>query len=294
MTPRVREILEWYNGEPLGVVTNMARMLNAGFLGGSGKLAFLSESMVSQQASFKTYSTNKNYHDPVQRYKLACELGANAYIAPLGTLQSQARDFAGEVPLIVEMNQLSVEGRYQELVSFSSVKDTGCVAIQLNLDIFEYKNDLSLVSQVISEAKSQGVPTLVRGVLVKSDVIAGLDMFADFAHTVCELGAHIISLPYPELEFSSEAKQKQYRQLQVKVNKDFDRIKHLAESAFNGKRLIVFQFQAHTSVNDQSHCWKEIARGGGFGTMLNSEFWYQLAAEEASAKAKELMSLFKF
>ena len=41
MTERIQEILSWYNGDNPGTRTNIARLLNHGRLGGSGKLVIL-------------------------------------------------------------------------------------------------------------------------------------------------------------------------------------------------------------------------------------------------------------
>jgi DhnA family fructose-bisphosphate aldolase class Ia len=41
MTNRVREILSWYGSDNPGVRTNLARLLNHGRLGGTGKLIIL-------------------------------------------------------------------------------------------------------------------------------------------------------------------------------------------------------------------------------------------------------------
>ena len=41
MNDRVREILSWYANENPGVRTNLARMLNHGRLGGTGKMVIL-------------------------------------------------------------------------------------------------------------------------------------------------------------------------------------------------------------------------------------------------------------
>ena len=41
MTERVREILSWYAGSNAGTLTNLARMLNHGRLGGTGVWSLL-------------------------------------------------------------------------------------------------------------------------------------------------------------------------------------------------------------------------------------------------------------
>ena len=40
-TDRVREILSWYGSDSPGTLTNLARMLSAGTLGGTGKMVIL-------------------------------------------------------------------------------------------------------------------------------------------------------------------------------------------------------------------------------------------------------------
>ena len=41
MTERVREILSWYKSDNPGTLTNLARMLNHGRLGGTGRMVIL-------------------------------------------------------------------------------------------------------------------------------------------------------------------------------------------------------------------------------------------------------------
>ena len=41
MTERVREILSWYSADNPGTLTNLARLLNTGRLGGTGRLVIL-------------------------------------------------------------------------------------------------------------------------------------------------------------------------------------------------------------------------------------------------------------
>ena len=41
MKRRIKEILSWYGGDNTGTLTNLARILNHGKLGGTGKLVIL-------------------------------------------------------------------------------------------------------------------------------------------------------------------------------------------------------------------------------------------------------------
>ena len=41
---RVRKILSWYDGQPPGVLANLARMMNAGRLAGTGNVGAMTNS----------------------------------------------------------------------------------------------------------------------------------------------------------------------------------------------------------------------------------------------------------
>ena len=65
---------------------------------------------------------------------MAVEAGCNAYAAPLGFIESIARDYAGKLPLILKVNNSDSAGGPAEPISAltSSVKDAlrlGCSAI---------------------------------------------------------------------------------------------------------------------------------------------------------------------
>ena len=104
MTPRVREILSWYGSENPGVLANMSRMLNHGKLGGSGKMVILPVDQGFEHGPARSFSKNPDGYDPGYHFELAIESGCNAYAAPLGFLEMGARDFAGEIPLILKIN----------------------------------------------------------------------------------------------------------------------------------------------------------------------------------------------
>ena len=104
MTPRVREILSWYGSDNPGVLNNMARVLNQGRLGGSGKLVILPVDQGFEHGPARSFAKNPDGYDPYYHATLAVESGCNAYAAPLGFIEAVARDFAGEVPLILKVN----------------------------------------------------------------------------------------------------------------------------------------------------------------------------------------------
>src|SRR5450432_3182854 len=134
MNDRVREILSWYSSENPGVRTNIARLLNHGRLGGTGKLVILPVGQGFEHGPARSFAPNPPAYDPRYHFELALEAGCNAYAAPLGFLEAGARDFAGEVPLILKANDADVlrDDRDPSQALTGSVSDAlrlGCSAV---------------------------------------------------------------------------------------------------------------------------------------------------------------------
>src|SRR3954471_18194212 len=102
MNERVHEILSWYASDNPGTRANLARLLNHGRLGGSGKLVILPVDQGFEHGPARSFAPNPPAYDPRYHFELAIEAGCNAYAAPLGFLEAGARDFASEIPLILK------------------------------------------------------------------------------------------------------------------------------------------------------------------------------------------------
>src|SRR5271169_5364758 len=103
-TARVKEILSYYDSENAGVRANLARMMNHGSLAGSGRLVILPVDQGFEHGPARSFAPNPPAYDPLYHFDLAIAAGCNAYAAPLGFLEAGARDFVGEVPLILKLN----------------------------------------------------------------------------------------------------------------------------------------------------------------------------------------------
>src|SRR5712692_7594881 len=104
MSERVREILSWYGSDNPGTLTNLARLLAHGALAGTGKLVILPVDQGFEHGPARSFAMNPAAYDPRYHFELAIEAGCNAYAAPLGFLEAGARDFSGEIPLILKVN----------------------------------------------------------------------------------------------------------------------------------------------------------------------------------------------
>ena len=98
MTERIQEILSWYNGDNPGTRTNIARLLNHGRLGGSGKLVILPVDQGFEHGPARSFAPNPAGYDPDYHFQLALDTGCNAYAAPLGFIEAGADTFLDRVP----------------------------------------------------------------------------------------------------------------------------------------------------------------------------------------------------
>ena len=133
-TPRVKEILSWYGSDNPGTLTNLAKIMNHGKLAGTGRMVILPVDQGFEHGPTRSFGMNPPAYDPHYHFELAIQSGCNAYAAPLGFLEAGARDFAGEIPLILKINNHDVLLDEKDPLSAvtSGVEDAlrlGCVAI---------------------------------------------------------------------------------------------------------------------------------------------------------------------
>src|SRR5438132_4352638 len=133
-TERVKQILSWYGSDNPGVLTNLARLLGHGTLAGTGKLVILPVDQGFEHGPARSFAVNPAAYDPDYHFELAIDAGCNAYAAPLGFIEAAASRHAGQIPLILKLNNHDV--LYDEKDPLSaltgSVRDAlrlGCVGI---------------------------------------------------------------------------------------------------------------------------------------------------------------------
>src|SRR5690349_4319930 len=104
LTDRVKQILSWYPSDNPGTLTNLVRLLQTGTLGGTGKLVILPVDQGFEHGPLRAFGPNPPSQDPEYHIQLAIDSGCNAYAAPLGQLEAVAGKFAGQVPLLLKLN----------------------------------------------------------------------------------------------------------------------------------------------------------------------------------------------
>ncbi len=279
MTPRVREILGWYGAENIGVLTNMARMLNHGKLAGTGKLVILPVDQGFEHGPARTFGKNPDGFDPAYHLELAIESGCNAYAAPLGALEVCARDYAGEIPLILKINNSDVLYNSKSPISAltSSVDDAlrlGCSGIGFTIypGSSHRKQMYEEIAEASREAKKAGLAVVIwayaRGEQISKEGETGIDVIAYSAHIASQLGASIVKVKPPTAFIEQAEAKKVYESQGIKVGTLADRIKHVVHSCFNGKRIVIFSGGEAKTTPELLAEVKELAQGGAFGSIM--------------------------
>lgn len=302
MTPRVREILGWYGADNIGVLTNLARLMNHGKLAGTGKMVILPVDQGFEHGPARSFAKNPDGYDPAYHFELAIESGCNGYAAPLGALEACARDYAGEIPLILKINNSDVLYGSKSPISAltSSVDDAlrlGCSGIGFTIypGSSQRKNMYEEIAKASAEAKKAGLAVIIwsyaRGEQLSKEGETAIDVISYSAHIACQLGAHIVKVKPPSAFIEQAEAKKVYEAQGIKVNTMTDRIKHVVQSCYNGKRIVIFSGGEAKTTPDLLAEVKELAQGGAFGSIMGRNA-FQRPKKEAIQLLHDVMETF--
>jgi fructose-bisphosphate aldolase, class I len=303
MNDRIREILSWYSSENPGVRTNLARMLNHGRLAGTGKMVILPVDQGFEHGPARSFAPNPAGYDPRYHFQLAIEAGCNAYAAPLGFLEAGAADFAGEIPLILKCNNHDVLNDERDPISAvtSGVEDAlrlGCVAIGFTIypgssertTMYEQLRDLTL------QAKEAGLAVVVwsypRGSSLSKEGETAVDVVSYAAQIAAQLGAHIIKVKLPSAKVELAEAQKVYQKYEIPVSTLADRVRHVVQSSFDGRRIVIFSGGATAADEQVFDEARAIRDGGGFGSIIGRNS-FQRKKEDALKFLGTIMGVYE-
>ncbi|MGD0526854.1 MAG: class I fructose-bisphosphate aldolase [Polyangiaceae bacterium] len=300
---RVKQILSWYSSDNVGVKTNLARLMNHGSLAGTGKFVILPVDQGFEHGPARSFAPNPPAYDPDYHFQLAIDAGCNAYAAPLGSLEAAADKFAGQVPLILKLNNSDTLAKMDHPCSAvtASVTDAlrlGCSAIGYTIYPGSGARNIMYeeLRELVLEAKEVGLPTVVwayaRGEGLSKQGELAIDVIAYAAQISCQLGAHIVKVK-PPTEYIEQAEAKKvYEKYAIPVKTLTDRVKHVVQSAFNGKRIVIFSGGESRDTDSLMEDIRSIAAGGGFGSIMGRNAFQRPKAEALKLLA-DVMDVFR-
>ncbi len=290
LTDRVKQILSWYGSDNPGVRANLVRMLNHGNLAGTGKMVILPVDQGFEHGPVRSFQPNPEGYDPEFHVQLAIDSGCNAYAAPLGFLEMVADRHAGEIPLILKLNNSDTLAKVDQPCSAitGSVKDAvrlGCTGIGYTIYPGSGMRNRMYedLRQLILEAKDAGLPTILwaypRGAGLSKEGEQAVDVTAYAAQISAQLGAHVIKVKPPKEHIEQAEAKKVFEKYNIPIKTLSDRVRHVVQSAFNGKRIVIFsggEAKDTPAVLDEV---RELAKGGAFGSIMGRNAFQRPKAE---------------
>ncbi|HXT70310.1 MAG TPA: class I fructose-bisphosphate aldolase [Vicinamibacterales bacterium] len=302
-TARTKEILSWYNGNNAGSLTNLARLLNHGKLAGTGRLVVLPVDQGFEHGPARSFAPNPEGYDPRYHIELAIEAGCNAYAAPLGFIEAVAADYAGDIPLILKLNNHDVLQDEKDPMGAltSCVEDAvhlGCCAVGFTIypGTAERRFLYEQLQVLTHQAKQAGLAVVVwayaRGAGMTKAGETGIDVTAYSAQIAAQLGAHIIKVKLPTEHVEQVEAKKVYEKYNIPVGTLTDRVRHVVQSAFNGRRIVIFSGGPKSSTETLLDEARAIRDGGGFGSIIGRNS-FQRPKKEALDVLRTIMSIYK-
>ncbi len=303
ITPQVRQILSYYESDTAGTKGNLFRILMEGRLGGTGKVIILPVDQGFEHGPARSFAPNPAGYDPHYHFQLAIDAGLNAFAAPLGLLETGASTFAGQIPTILKMNSANSLSRQKEDADqavTASVDDAlrlGCSAIGFTIypGSDAMYDQYEEIQELAAEAKAAGLAVVVwsyprGGTVTKAGELA-VDIIAYAAHMAALLGAHIIKVKLPTADLENAESKKVYEAKKIPVSTLAERVAHVMQSSFNGRRIVVFSGGAAKGEDSVYDDARAIRDGGGNGSIIGRNS-FQRPREEALKLLDRLVRIY--
>ena len=304
ITRKVKTILGNYGSDSPGVKANLARILMQGKLGGTGKMVILPVDQGFEHGPARSFAVNPDAYDPHYHFQLAIDAGLSAYAAPLGMIEAGADKFAGQIPTILKVNSSNSLARGGDAPSQAitgSVAEAlrlGCSAIGFTIypgsdaafDMMGQFQDMA------AEAKALGLAVVLwsypRGGGLSKPGETALDVAAYAAHMAALLGAHIIKVKPPTDHLEQDEAKKVYESVGLPRAELADRIRHIMQSSFAGRRIVIFSGGASKDRDGLLEEIRGLRDGGANGSIIGRNT-FQRPRDEALALLSDIIGIYK-
>ncbi len=287
----VKRILSYYESDNPGTKANLARILMQGRLGGTGRVLILPVDQGNEHGPARSFAPNPDAYDPHYHFQLALDAGLSAYAAPLGFIEAGAASYAGALPTILKLNSANSMARDKEAATqavTAGVEDAlrlGCAAVGFTI----YPGSdaaytmMEEIAELAREAKAHGLAVVIwsypRGGNLSREGETAIDIIAYAAHLAAQLGAHIIKVKPPTAHLELAAAKAVYEKQRIDISSLSARIRHVVQSAFNGRRLVVFSGGEAKDLDGILNEVRAIRDGGGTGSIIGRNSFQRPRAE---------------
>jgi class I fructose-bisphosphate aldolase len=151
------------------------------------------------------------------------------------------------------------------------------------------------IRALTEEAKRKGLAVVVwsypRGSGISKEGETAIDVVAYAAQIACQLGAHIVKVKPPSAHIEQGAAKKVYEKQGIAVDSLADRIRHVVQSAFGGRRIVIFSGGEAKEAGAILDEIRAIHAGGGFGSIIGRNS-FQRPRDEAIKFLHSVMDVY--
>jgi class I fructose-bisphosphate aldolase len=304
ITPSVKKILAHYESNTPAIQGKLASILMHGKLGGTGKLLILPVDQGFEHGPARSFAVNPPAYDPHYHFRLAIDAGLSAYAAPLGMIEAGAKTFAGKIPTILKLNSANSLARSSPAPTqaiTASVADAvrlKCAAIGFTI----YPGSdaaytmMGEIAELARQAKAAGLAVVMwsypRGGNLSKEGETAIDICAYAAHMAALLGAHLIKVKPPTAHLELEAAKKVYLAQKIDISTAPARIRHVVQSCFAGKRLVIFSGGEAKDLDGVYAEVRAVRDGGGNGSIIGRNS-FQRPRDEALKMLAEIIRIYR-
>lgn len=284
LTPIVKKILGNYDYENAGVLSNLAKILSHGGLEGTGRIVGLDASLGLEEGPAVSFAGYTNSYDPLYLFSIAQEARVSYVSAPIGLIEVASKKFAGIVPSVLMLNNtnsLNTDKLGPTKAITASVNDAlklGCSGVGFCIHpgsdrAFEMIEDFREISE---EAKAKGLPvflwTYPKGGFISRDGESAIDTSSYAGYMASALGANVINLKMPNKHIEQPRTKKIYKEAGIEAQKLTDRIRHVVNSSFAGRKIVCFCDEVAIDDSVFLRQAEEVKAGGANGMSISYNF----------------------
>ena len=146
------------------------------------------------------------------------------------------------------------------------------------------------------EAKAKGLVVVTwsypRGGNLSKAGETGIDIAAYAAQIAAQLGSHIIKVKPPTAHIEQDAARKVYEKYNIPIATLSDRVRHVVQSAFGGRRIVIFSGGEAKGTEAVLEEIRGIAAGGAFGSIMGRNA-FQRPEAEAVELLQQVMAIYR-
>jgi len=145
-------------------------------------------------------------------------------------------------------------------------------------------------------AKAHGLAVVVwsypRGAGLSKAGETAIDVVAYAAQIAAQLGAHIIKVKLPTDHIEQEEARKAYEKSAIPIATLADRVRHVVQSSFDGRRIVIFSGGAKKENDEEVlNEARAIRDGGGFGSIIGRNS-FQRKKPDALRLLRNIMAVY--